>query len=60
VSRDPGRVGRLGGREGLPLELLSLVQITAVRERARAECGERERRVVAEPDALRELECVPV
>ena len=59
VGRDPGRVGRLGGRKRLPLELLGLVQVAA-RERARAECGERERRVVAEPDARRELERAPV
>jgi hypothetical protein len=48
VGSDPGRVGRFGGSECLPLELLGLVQITAG-ERVRAECAERERRMVAEP-----------
>ena len=59
MGRDPGRVGRLGGRERLPLELLGLAQVS-VRERVRAESGEGERRVVAEPDAPRELERAPV
>ena len=43
----------------LPLELLGLAQIAA-RERVRPEPGEGERRVVAEPDAPRELERAPV
>ncbi len=50
MGRDPCRLGRLGGDKGLPLEFLGLTQISA-RERIRAESGESERRVVAEPDA---------
>ena len=58
-AADQRRLGRLGGGEGLPLELLGLVRISA-RERDRPEPGESERRVLAEPDAARELERAPV
>ena len=59
LGRDPRRLGCLGCRKRLPLELLGLAQI-AVRESDRAESGESERRVVAEPDSPGELERAPV
>ena len=49
------RLGRLGGVERLPLELLRLAQIS-LRKRVRPEPREGERRVVAEADASRNLE----
>src|SRR5436305_1482894 len=55
VRRDPHRLGRLGGCNRLPPELLGLAQV-AVPERDRAKACERERSVVAEADTRAELE----
>ena len=59
MRRGQRRLGRLGGGKCLALELLGLAQI-ALRKCDRAEPGESEGRVLAEPDAPRELERAPV